>query len=178
MYEPTAQRISLGAAEDGPDFIAQLMRIIAFFRRYWLSILILSMIGAGAGVASYKLFKPPAKAEFEISLVPAATDNPVEQQKRFNFEFFRSAQLNFLRPALIHQTLTELGERDVTPERIRQIQKRLEFQRTSEFSYEGSFEAASAEEATQFLDIHLRRYLDTEIDKALKVLLTEVKTLE
>ncbi len=165
-------------AEEGPDLLAQILKVIAFFQRHWLAILLLTMLGGAAGVGSYKFMKPPARAEFEVSLVPQATDNPVEHQRRFNFEFFRSAANNFVRPGLIVDTLNELGESDVPEDRIRTIQRRLEFQRTGEFSYTGAYSAPTTDEAIQFLEVHLRLYLETEIEKALKVLVVEVDTLE
>jgi pSer/pThr/pTyr-binding forkhead associated (FHA) protein/uncharacterized protein involved in exopolysaccharide biosynthesis len=163
---------------EGADWIDQLLRVLRFFRRYWLSILLLTILGGAAGVASYRVFKPPAKAEFELALVPQATDNPVEQGRRFNFEFFRSAQSNFLRPALIYETLTELGETEITEDRIREIQRRLQFERAGQFSYNGTFTAPVPEEAITFLDVHLNLYLDQEMEKAIKVLVVEVETLE
>ncbi len=164
--------------EPEQDLLGQLLKIIAFFSRYWLSILICAFLGAAGGFAFYKLKKPAAKAEFELSLVPKATDNPLEAGRRMNFEFFRSAQQNFVRPLLILETLQELGEEDVPEDRVRAIQKRLEFQRTGEFSYSGAFDAATAEEAIAFLEVHLRLYLKQEVDKTLKALVLEVETLE
>lgn len=171
--------IEIPEAAGEPDFITRLIQIIAFVRRYWLSILLLTMLGTAAGAASYKFRKPPVKADFELSLVPSASDNPVDPfAQRKHLEFFRSAANNFVRPALIHETLLQLGETDVTPDRIRSIQERLEFQKTTQFTYSGAFSAATGEEAMQFLEVHLELYRDAEIDKALKVLLVEVQTLE
>lgn len=166
-----------GAAE-GPDMLARILWAMGFLRRYWLSILLFTVIGGGLGVGSYKLVKPPAKAEFEISLVPEASDNPAERMMRTNFEFFRSAQNNFKRPGLIHDTLKQLGETDVTPDRIRGVQAGLEFNKVGEFTYQGAFSAATPEEAIAFLDVHLELYKEFELTKALKVLLSEVQTLQ
>lgn len=163
---------------EGPDLLARILWAIGFLRRYWLSILLFTVLGGALGVASYKLVKPPARAEFEISLVPGASDNPAERMMRTNFEFFRSAQNNFKRPGLIHDTLKQLGETDVTPDRIRGVQAALEFNKVSEYTYQGAFAAATPEDAVAFLDVHLELYKDFELDKALKVLLAEVETLE
>jgi uncharacterized protein involved in exopolysaccharide biosynthesis len=166
---------------EGPDFVALVIRVLAFFRRYWLSILILTLLGVGAGVASYKFRKPPALAKFELHLIPDASDNPVQQGRRMNFEFFRSAKQNFLRPSLINETLTELGEAEITPQRIREIQQSLEFNQgrgPAENIYAGSFQAANGDEAMEFLRVHLQLFLDREIEKALKVLFVEVDALE
>lgn len=168
----------LGAAAEGPDMLARILWAIGFLRRYWLSILLFTVIGGGLGVGSYKLVKPPAKAEFEISLVPDASDNPAERMNRTNFEFFRSAQNNFKRPGLIHDTLKQLGETEVTPDRIRGVQAGLEFNKVGEYTYAGAFSAATPEDAIAFLDVHLELYKEYELEKALKVLLSEVKTLE
>ena len=166
--------------DDGQDFLGLILRVLTFFRRYWLSILILSILGTAAGVASYKFIKPPAVATFQIDLSPKPSDNPIERARRMNLEFFRSAKQNFVRPSLIHQTLTELGEDDVTPNRIRQVQRRLEFRqdRGSQTLHVGSYEAPTADESMEFLRVHLKLFLESEIEKALQVLIVEVETLQ
>lgn len=166
------------AAGNEPDMLARILWAIGFLRRYWLSITLLTILGGALGVGSYKLVKPPARAEFEISLIPDASDNPAERMMRTNFEFFRSAQNNFKRPGLIHDTLKQLGETDVTPDRIRWVQTTLEFNKVGEYTYQGAFSSATPEEAIAFLDVHLELYKDYELDKALKVLLAEVETLQ
>jgi uncharacterized protein involved in exopolysaccharide biosynthesis len=164
--------------EEEPDLLGHALRIFAFFGRYWLSLLLCTILGGLGGAAWYKFKKPPVKAEFELLLVPRATDNPLEQGRRMNFEFFRAAQRNFIRPALVLDTLRELGDTDIPEEELRDYQKRLEFARVGEFSFVGAFEAKTDEEAIAFLDTHLRLYLQTEVDKTIKSLLLEVETLE
>jgi len=166
------------AGAEGPDMLARILWAIGFLRRYWLSILLFTVLGVGLGVGSYKFVKPPAKAEFEISLVPDASDNPAERMNRTNFEFFRNAQNNFKRPGLIHDTLKQLGETDVSEDRIRGVQMGLEFNKVGEYTYAGAFSAATPEDAIAFLDVHLELYKEYELEKALKVLLSEVATLE
>lgn len=166
------------AAEEGADLLTWILRGIDFFRRYWLSIAIFTLLGASIGAASYKFKKPPAKAEFEITLVPMGADNPTEQGRRQNFEFFRDAQNNFRRPGLIQETLKQIGETDITPARMRGVQAGLEFQKSGQFSYKGSFTSATPEKAVEYLDVHLQMYKESEIEKALRVLLVEAETLE
>jgi len=165
---------------DGADFLGMLLRAWDFARRYWLSIALLGFLGASAGAGSYLFFKPPAKATFELELVPKPSDNPIERTRRMNFEFFRSAKQNFVRPSLINETLLELGEEDITPSRLRAVQRNLELNpsRGSQTVYVGGYSAPTAEEAMRFLGVHLERYLENEIDKALQVLIVEVSTLE
>jgi uncharacterized protein involved in exopolysaccharide biosynthesis len=167
-------------ATDEGDAITLILRLLRFFKRYWLSFIILTLIGATAGVASYRFRRPPAVATFEIDLVPKPSDNPVERQHRMNLEFFRSATQNFVRPQLIADTLAELGETDLTPQRIRSIQRRLQLKRSrgSQTMYAGSYEAPTADEAMEFLRVHLKLFLEQEVEKALQVLIVEVDTLE
>ncbi|MEM9463411.1 MAG: FHA domain-containing protein [Myxococcota bacterium] len=177
MLDIPAPAVPAPAAAEAPDLLARILWAIGFLRRYWLSILLCTMLGAGLGLGSYKFIKPPAKAEFEISLVPEASDNPAERMRRTNFEFFRSAQNNFKRPGLIHETLKQLGETNVSPDLIRAKQAALEFNKVGEYTYRGAFAAATADDAIKFLDVHLELYRESEIDKALKVLIAEVDTL-
>lgn len=168
------------AEAQSPDMLARILWVIGFLRRYWLSIALLGIIGGGLGVASYKFFKPSAKAEFELNLVQQASDNPTERMRRTNFEFFRSAEQNFKRPGLIYETLKQLGESEISQDRIRGAQASLVFtkNRRAKYTYNGSYEAGSPDEAINFLNVHLELYKQAEVEKALKVLLAEVETLE
>lgn len=164
--------------EDEPDLIGQVLNIFAFLNRYWLSLVICTVLGGGLGAAWYKLLKPPARAEFELMLLPKASDNPLEARQRNSLEFFRSAQKNFGRASLVLETLRELGHPNLSETELRNYQRRLEFNRTSDVTYSGAFEAPTEEQALEFLDVHVRLYLKTEVDKAINSLLTEVATLE
>jgi len=166
------------AGEEGADLLTWLLRGIDFAKRYWLSILLLTLMGGGIGAGSYKVKKPPARAEFEISLVPQGADNPLEGGRRMNFEFFRDAQNNFTRPALIHEALKQLGETGISENRLRGVQASLEFQKVGQYSYKGAFTTGTPEEAVDYLDVHLKLYKDSEIEKALRVLMVESQTLE
>lgn len=164
--------------EGGADLLTWVLRGIEFFRRYWLSILLLTLLGGGLGAASYKVKKPPAQAGFEISVVPLAADNPVENRRRMNFEFFRNAKTNFTRPGLIAESLRQVGETDVTPDRVRAVQASLKLAKSDQFAFKGSYDAPTPEEAIEFLEVHLKLYRDAEIEKALRVLQVEAETLE
>lgn len=165
-------------AEDEPDLIGQVLNVFAFLNRYWLSLVICTVLGGAAGAAWYKLLKPPSKAEFELMLLPKASDNPLESRQRSSLEFFRSAQKNFGRASLVLETLRELGHPNLSETELRDYQRRLEFNRTSDVTYSGSFEAKTEDEAIEYLGVHVRLYLKTEVDKAINSLLTEVSTLE
>ncbi|MBL4683511.1 MAG: FHA domain-containing protein [Nannocystaceae bacterium] len=166
------------ATEEPADLLTWILKGIDFARRYWLSIILLTLAGGALGGASYKFKKPPARAEFELSLIPMGADNPVEGARRMNFEFFRDAQNNFRRPALIHETLKELGETEISEQTLRGVVAGLEFQKAGQFIYKGSFTSSTPEGAVKYLDVHLRLYKESEIEKALRVLVVEATTLE
>ena len=61
---------------------------------------------------------------------------------------------------------------------IRGVQGGLTLQKAGQYSYKGSFVSATPEQAVAYLDVHLRLYKESEIDKALRVLTVEAETLE
>lgn len=164
------------AAEPEVDLVTWLLRGIGFLRRYWLSLVLLTLLGAGLGGASYKYVKPLSKAEFEITLLPTAADNPVEDRRRANFEFFRNTKTNFTRPALIAEALRQTGEQDVTAPRVREVSERLELAKSDQYAFVGSYLAPTPEEAVAFVEAHLQLFHDAEIAKALRVLQAEEQT--
>lgn len=168
--------------EEESDPIGMLIKVLDFARRYWLQIAIFTVLGIGLGVASYKFAKPPAVATFEVQLIQPPTDNMMTKGRRMNFEFFRSAQKSFRRPAIIRASLEALGEEDSSQNRLRKVRDSLVFKqanrRQAKDVYEGSYQAATADEALEYLRVHLKIFIDTEIDKAMKVLHVEVETLE
>ena len=181
LAEQTLAPQSIAIPSDEPDLISAVIKVLAFGRRYWASLILLTAFGVAAGIASYRLAKPPAVAKFELNLVPTPSDNPTELRQRNNLEFFRSARENFLRPALVHETLQGLGEAEVTSQDVRDAKRRLDLVQgrgPTEHVYRGSFEAPTEEEALAFIDAHLDRFLEHEVDKALEVLQVEVDTLE
>lgn len=168
-------------AEDESDPIGLLIKVLDFIKRYWIQMAIFTVLGVGLGVASYKFSKPPAVAKFEVQLIQPPTDNIMTKGRRMNFEFFRSAQKSFRRPAIIRASLEALGEENLTQKRLRKIHDSLVFKqanrREAKDVYEGSYKAKTADEALEYLRVHLKIFIDTEIDKAMKVLLVEVETL-
>lgn len=160
------------------DLVLKVHAIIAFFRPYWRSILALALTGAIIGGATYVLRPPARTAVFEVSLVPGVSDNPVSRFDRSNLAFFKSAEVNFRSSTMISKTLSELGEpaEKVTAERLAEVQGRLNFASVGPpmpNTYRGSFSAPTGEEAVRFLETHVKLYLESEIEKTLKVIKAE-----
>ena len=156
---------------------AKVIAAVQFVRRYGTAMLLGTLIGAGAGVGSWAIHKPPVTAEFQMSLDGRATDNPVEQQKRHNFEFFRQPRDHFMRPAVIAAALSDLGDEDVTVADVAAVEDKLELEKKGEYVYAGTYTAATRDEAVAYLDAHLDHYLQREIDGPLKGLTGEIETL-
>jgi|GEM_PF-1756766 len=169
-------------AEEESDPIGLIIKVLDFARRYWLQIAIFTVLGLGLGVLSYKFAKPPVVAKFEVQLIQPPADNMMTKGRRMNLEFFRSAQKSFRRPAIIRASLEALGETEISQNRLRKIHDSLTFKqanrREAKDVYEGSYQAKTADEALDYLRVHLKIFIDTEIEKAMKVLHVEVETLE
>ncbi|MEM6295290.1 MAG: FHA domain-containing protein [Myxococcota bacterium] len=168
--------------DDETDAIGIILKVLDFAKRYWMSIIFFALVGVALGVASYKVSKPPAVATFEVQLIPKPADNMMTRGRRMNFEFFRSAQKRFSRPSVIRASLQQLGEEDINADRLRRVRDSLTFKQASKKVakdiYEGSYRAKTAEEAVEYLRVHLQVFIDTEIENALKVLYVEVDALE
>ncbi len=163
---------------DEPDLIDGLARLVLFGRRYRALLAVLPLLGLLAGLLSLRYAPPATVAEFELSLVQDPSDNPVDSAGRRTLTFFRSAQDNFLSPTLISRTLEQRGEVEPDPVAIQRVQSMLTFDRSSQFIYHGRFESQDSDEAVAFLQTHLDLFLETEVDKAIKVLTAEVETLQ
>ena len=183
-YELPGQRPPRPPERDRDDelslrgLLLQSRRVIRVFLPYYRSILALTLIGLIGGVLSYFLLPPARTAVFEISLIPAPAENPVQRFERSNVTFFRSAQQNFRSPTLIRNTLIALGEPDPSPGELSSIQSRLTFDAIFSNTYRGTYSSKGAADAVSFLEKHVHLYLDTEIEKTLKVIRAEADFLQ
>jgi len=162
---------------DADDPWAKVIAAVQFVRRYGLAMVVGTVIGAGAGVGSWALHKPPATAQFQMSLDARATDNPVESQQRKNFEYFRQPREHFMRPAVIAAALSDVGDDDVTVADVAAVEKNLELEKKGQSVFAGTYSAATPEDAEAYLEAHLEHYLQREIDGPLQGLIGEIETL-
>ena len=150
--------------------------ILAAFAPFWWVFVLAVLLGAVAGLVDYRYRPPPKKAVFEVNLIPKASES-VESYARTNLEFFREAEQNFTSGRLIEQTYRKVGVEDVTPALIDLTQRqRLSFSKAGGYQsnlYSGSYEHHDADFAVEFLQTHVENYLDTEIEKALRIVLAE-----
>jgi pSer/pThr/pTyr-binding forkhead associated (FHA) protein len=151
--------------------------LIGAFLPYWWAFMLAALLGAVTGMMQYRLNPPPKRAYFEINLVPRANEAVSDQYGGGKLEFFREAEQNFVSGRLIRQTYEELGAGDITPATIAITQRVfLALHKTGGFNsnlYMGSFIHRDPDFALSFLQTHLDNYLDTEIEKALRIVLAE-----
>lgn len=160
------------------ELIDRLRRIVLFFGPYWRSILAMTVAGLLIGCLSFFAVPPARTAIFEISLVPKTIENPVERFERSNVQFFRSAQQNFRSPTLIRKSLETQGFKNPDAAFLSSLQGRLQFVNLYANTYVGSFSDGDEQLALTFLQTHLTTYLDTEIEKTLKVIRAEADFLK
>lgn len=166
--------------EDGPtlrDLLARLVTVLRFLRRHRTALLVSGLVAAAGGGVSSFVLPPPGTAEFEVKLTPKTAQNPVQQFDGTNLEFFSSAETTFRSPDLLRETLKALGD-NPTDETLTRIRDRLKFDATGHLTYRGTYTDRTAERALAVLDRHVRTYLDSEIEKTLKVIHAEVDFLK
>jgi hypothetical protein len=156
----------------------QIIKVAVFFRPYWRSISAFAALGAIAGGLSYFVLPPPRRAVFEMSLVSSSADNPVQEYQRSNVAFFRSVEQTFVSTALIHRTLAALGEEAASEEHVSAVKNNLAILQLGGLNtYRGTYADGDGEQAVRFLGQHLQLYLDSEIEKTLKVIRAEAEFL-
>lgn len=165
------------AEEGGVEFIvARLKHGRDTFLPYWKSVLFLLVAGVATGVAYFKANPPPQTAEFEIALQVSTQPNPLHKYVGRLGEFFVGAELAFRTPDLIEKTLIELGHENPSPEFLNAVRRDLELVSAgppTPNTYTGSYKHTDPDWALSLLDTHVRLYLESEVEKALKVLKVE-----
>ncbi|MEO1337896.1 MAG: hypothetical protein AAFV29_19790, partial [Myxococcota bacterium] len=109
---------------------------------------------------------------FEVNLVPSVNQNPLGIYKG-NVAFFKSAQQNFRSGQQVARTLAELGEENINPGLVAALQGSLSFASVGPpqpNTYRGSFSDRDGIYAVKFLETHVKLFLDTEIEKTLRVM--------
>jgi pSer/pThr/pTyr-binding forkhead associated (FHA) protein len=141
-----------------------------YVKRYGWIVATCTCFGIALGVMQAWMRPPPGSAWFEMTL-----SGPADGDKDDGPQFFIGAENTFRSLPLIKKTLGELGAPNVSDATATDIQTALSFERVGFNSkvYRGDYEDATAELAVTFLQKHLQVYVDSELDKILKVLRTD-----
>jgi pSer/pThr/pTyr-binding forkhead associated (FHA) protein len=147
-----------------------------YVRRYGRMAAVATAIGLVFGLAQAWLRPPPGSAWFEMTLVGSGEDSNGGQREE-GPQVFVGPDSTFRSLPLIKRTLVELGLPNPTDALATEVQNLLTLQRVGFNSsvWRGEYQAATAERATEFLKKHVNVYVDSELDKLLKVLRTDAE---
>jgi pSer/pThr/pTyr-binding forkhead associated (FHA) protein len=139
-----------------------------YARRYGWIISICACFGVALGIVQVLIHPPPGSAWFEMTLTPSGRAEEDEAP-----QVFVGVESTFRSLPLIKKSLAELGATNVSDAMATDIQNALTFERVGFNNakvYHGAYEDATAELAVTFLKKHVDVYVDSELDKVLKVL--------
>ncbi|MCK6550890.1 FHA domain-containing protein [Myxococcota bacterium] len=189
----TAVNVGGEDGEDGPKMnlaalIEKARPIIMAFLPYWKGVAFATFCGLALGLVSMKLMPAPSIATFQMSIHTQQQENPMANFNRVALQFFKSAEQNFVSPVVVRKTLTALGYTDVDDDLIKDVQDKLTFNKmgggipghpmnSQSNTYNGTYRSNNPDEAVRFLDRHLKTYLESEVEKTLRVVQLEVDFL-
>jgi pSer/pThr/pTyr-binding forkhead associated (FHA) protein len=153
------------------DVVRTVRTYWVYAKRYGWIVATCTCLGIAAGIVQVWMHPPRGSAWFEMTLTPAGRGNDEE-----NPQFFVGAESTFRSLPLIKRTLAELGSPNVSDVQASDVQSALTFERVGFNNakvYRGDFEDKTADSAVTYLKKHLQVYIDSELDKILKVLRTD-----
>ncbi len=149
-----------------------------FLGRSWPLWLPLTLLLAAAGHVSAYLYPAPAQAQFEVRLHADSRKNPMGSDEGDKTEVvFADPEKNFKNDELLKSTLRKLGLSDPTPAVVSDVQQRIGIESIALHTYRGHYTDQSPERAVNFLQTHVRNYVDSELAKMLKVIRAEADFL-
>lgn len=160
------------------DVLRKVHAYWVYTKRYGWLVLTCTCFGIGAGILQTRMNPPPGSAWFEMTLISQANSNPMNRDGE-SIQFFVSAESAFRSLPLIKRTMEELGVPNLSDNAASNIQSELSFERQGYQSqlWRGEYRDVTAKHAGEFLKKHLDVYLETEIDKTLKVIRTSTEFL-
>lgn len=153
------------------DVVRTVRAYWVYAKRYGWILATCLCLGVAAGIAQVWVSPPRGSAWFEMTLTPGGRSNEED-----NPQFFVGAESTFRSLPLIKKTLAELGSPNVSDAVASDVQSSMTFERVGFNNtkvYRGDYEGKTADAAVTFLKKHLQVYIDSELDKILKVLRTD-----
>jgi len=160
------------------DVLRKMQAYWIYTKRYGWLVLACTLFGIGAGILQTRMNPPPGSAWFEMTLISQANANPMNRDGEAA-QFFVSAESAFRSLPLIKKTMSELGVNNLSDSAASSIQSEMTFEKQGYQSqlWRGEYRDVDATRAVQFLKKHLDVYLETEIEKTLKVIRTNTEFL-
>jgi polysaccharide biosynthesis/export protein len=173
------------AAPSIDELILKTIRVAHYLRRKFWLLLALSGAGIALGWVSFKYFPPVRAAYCIVTLHPAPRTNPIEPDLRPSqadpMQFFAGAERAFTSRERIIAALKTMGVANPSEGWADSIAKRLRFDNIGNNTYTAALTPSLLgprnDWHVQFLDAHLKGYIETEIEKKLKVFVAEVDFL-
>ena len=166
------------------DIVRRFIRVAAFFRRHALFLNVFAGLGMVLGIVSFFVMPPPRSAYCEVTLHPEPNVNPVDpegRQQQESRQVFAGAERAFTSREAVRTTLTGLGA-STDDSAVDAIANNLKFENQGIHDYVGTlregFFSRNERDPVEFLDAHLRNYVESEIKKKIKVFVAEVDFLQ
>jgi polysaccharide export outer membrane protein len=166
------------------DFVRRLVKALDFLQQHAHLLVFCTVMGAMLGAASLLVLPPARKALCEVTLHPEIKVNPVDPDVRrspASAQFFVDAERAFMADELIRSTLIQMGFKDPDDGFVLDIRKRLKFEKAGAQAYLGSMSEKllrrDFRSPVELLATHLKNYVETEIQKKIKVFVAEVDFL-
>jgi pSer/pThr/pTyr-binding forkhead associated (FHA) protein/uncharacterized protein involved in exopolysaccharide biosynthesis len=141
-----------------------------YARRYGHLLGLGAAFGLLLGLLQVWIHPPPGSAWFEMSL--ASAERPSSGNDDSAPPLFIGAESTFRSLPLIKRTLADLGLPNANDAFASDIQSELTFEPVAYNSkvYRGTYQDSSPQAAVRFLNQHVHVYIESELDKLLKVL--------
>jgi polysaccharide export outer membrane protein len=186
--QPGRRRLPGESDEAAPsidDLLLKFFRTWRYLRRRAWLIFSLGALGLAAGAASFKYYPPVRSAYCLVTLHPAPRANPIEPDMRQaqldNMQFFTGAERAFKSSENIKAALKRIGVPNPDDPFAESLAKRMSFENVGNQTYVATFTPTFFSSRTdwhvRFLDAHIKNYIETEIEKTLKVYVAEVDFL-
>src|SRR3569832_388990 len=182
-YYPPARAFAPAEIEDesnGPslvEVIGKLIRIYRFLSKYSRLIAIVCGAGLIMGLASLLVLPPAREAICEVKLQPQVKTNPMDPQPRPSdddaVQFFAGAARAFTDSELVAGALKTLRGWSPAAAPVQSITSRLKFEPRPDRVYRATYRdrllGGGKLDPAVFLTAHIENYVQTEINKALRV---------
>jgi len=174
--------------EEGPS-LAEILRKAArayhFVRERGIFIGAFALVGALLGIMSLFIVPPGVAAVAEVKLMPHVTlsanpnEDPWQNSERDSGLFVKGAERALTQGELVRTTLKKLSVRDLSDGRVGATAGRLKVEETGDHMFKVAYkDRASAEPSPpDFLNLHVRNYVESEIARSLRELSVKVDFL-
>jgi hypothetical protein len=174
--------------EEGPslaDILRKAARAYHFIRERGLFIGAFALVGALLGIISLFVVPPGVAAVAEVKLMPHMTlsanpnEDPWQNSERDSVLFVKGAERALAQAELVRASLKKLNVPDLSDGRVTATAGRLKVDETADHTFRVTYkDKASAQPAPpDFLSVHLRNYVESEIGRSLRELIVKVNFL-